>query len=254
MLNRIAGTRYPERMTSNHPNHLPRKLSTAASLFPDGIQPKFLEGLSEPDVASVVAMATRRRLPANSLVSNQGDPADYFFLIVKGCARFFFHTPGGRKVILFWLAPGDGFGGASLLPQPTNYLVSAETVKDSVLLVWHRSKIRELTRRYPLMLENALCIASDYFAWYLATHNALISHDARERLASVVTSLAEGVGHKVPGGVRLDITNEQLANAANVTPFTASRVLNEWQRSGALAKSRGSIVLRAPQQLLTHQV
>jgi CRP-like cAMP-binding protein len=83
---------------------------------------------------------------------------------------------------------------------------------------------------------------------------ALISHSARERLAQVVTSLAQGIGHKVHGGVKLEITNEQLANAANLTLFTASRLLSEWQRKGAIVKSRGSILLRTPQRLFLHEV
>jgi hypothetical protein len=34
-----------------------------------------------------------------------------------------------------------------------------------------------------------------------------------------------------------------LANAANVTPFTASRLISAWQRSGAVKKSRGKLLL-----------
>ena len=108
--------------------------------------------------------------------------------------------------------------------------------------------------RYPRLQENALSIASDYLAWFHASHMALVSHTARQRLARVLTSLAQGIGHKVPGGVEIHIKNEELANAANVTTFTASRLLSEWRRNGAVSKDRGSIVLHAPQRLLLHQV
>jgi CRP-like cAMP-binding protein len=50
--------------------------------------------------------------------------------------------------------------------------------------------------------------------------------------------------------VELDVTNEELAQAANVTHFTASRLLNHWQRQGALVKTRGKILLRSPEKLL----
>jgi CRP/FNR family transcriptional regulator, nitrogen oxide reductase regulator len=99
---------------------------------------------------------------------------------------------------------------------------------------------------------DALSIASDYFAWFLSAHLALISHNARERLAQVLLSLAEGIGHDAPDGVELNITNEELANAANVIVFTASRILSEWRRNGALLKSRGKVVLRSPRRLLLH--
>ena len=71
-------------------------------------------------------------------------------------------------------------GGAALLANPSLYLASAETLKDSHVLVWNRSAIRELAARYPRLLENALVTASDYLAWYVAAHVALTSHSARE--------------------------------------------------------------------------
>jgi len=226
----------------------------SASALPAASKSRFLHGLARADIDSVMASARARHLPANSIVTNQGDPADYFFLLTKGCARYFSITEKGEKVLLFWFLAGDIFGGVALLPQPSTYLLGTETVKESRVLVWHRSVLRELIARYPRLQENALCIASDYLTWFHASHMALISHNARERLARVLTTLAPGIGRKVPGGVELDITNEELANAANVTPFTASRLLSEWQRNGAISKGRGRLVLRAPHRLLLHQV
>jgi len=61
--------------------------------------------------------------------------------------------------------------------------------------------------------------------------------------------LAGAIGRKVPHGVELEITNEDLANAANITPFTASRLLSGWQRDRAIVKRRGKLLLRAPERL-----
>ena len=237
----------PERWSAAQP-------AWSVSAIPAASKSRFLHGLTTTEIDSVMASAKPRQLSANSIVTNQGDPADYFFLLTKGCARYFSITEEGEKVLLFWFVPGDIFGGAALLPEPSTYLLGAETVKESHVFVWHRSVLRDLLARYPRLLGNALCIASDYLTWFHASHMALVSHNARERLARVLTTLAPGIGHKVAGGIELDITNEELANAANVTPFTASRLLSEWQRNGAISKGRGSLVLRAPQQLLVHQV
>jgi CRP/FNR family transcriptional regulator, nitrogen oxide reductase regulator len=218
------------------------------------LKSRFLEGMTKRDIETVLAASTPRRYPANAIVANQGDPAEYLFLLTKGCARHFSVTEEGQKILLLWFAAGDVFGGLALLPEPSSYLLSTEIVEDSCVMVWRRSEIRDLVTRYPRLQENALSIASDYLAWFHASHLALISHNARQRVARVLTSLAQGIGHKVPGGVALDIKNEELANAANVTPYTASRLLSEWRRNGAVSKSRGSIVLRVPQRLLMHQV
>jgi CRP/FNR family transcriptional regulator, nitrogen oxide reductase regulator len=78
---------------------------------------------------------------------------------------------------------------------------------------------------------------------------ALSCHTARQRLAQVLIRLAQVIGQKVPGGVEIDATNEELASAANITPFTASRLLSEWQTDRAVTKRRGKIVLRSPERL-----
>jgi CRP-like cAMP-binding protein len=241
-------------MTTNWPASARLQSTFSASTLPADWKSRFLQGLTQPDFETVTRASAPRRFAKNSVVTNQGDPADYFFLLTKGRARHFSITEDGRKTILLWVAPGDIFGGLALLPQPTAYLLSTETVKDSCVLVWHRGEIRNLVARYPVLQDNALSIASDYLAWYQASHMALISHTARQRLARVLTGLAQGIGRKVPGGIELDIANEELANAANVTPFTASRLLSEWQRNGAVSKRRGSVVLRDPNRLFLHEV
>ena len=54
---------------------------------------------------------------------------------------------------------------------------------------------------------------------------------------------------QVADGIELDIRNEELASEANITIFTASRLLNEWQRKSILTKGRVKL-LRAPEALM----
>ena len=65
----------------------------------------------------------------------------------------------------------------------------------------------------------------------------------------MLTNIGHAVGQKVSGGIELAITNEELANAAAVTVFDASRFVCDWQRSGAIVKTRGKIVMRSPDSL-----
>ena len=216
------------------------------------LKSRFLDGLPPGDLKLVLAAARQRHFLPNSVVLNQGHPADHLFLLTRGRARFFFNTREGKKIILHWLTPGEIFGGMALLSIPSPYLVSTETLKDSSTLVWDRATLRNLAVRYPRLLENALLIASDYMAWYLADHAALISQTARQRLARTLVCLAETIGNKCSDGFEFDATNEELAGAANVTPFTASRLLSEWQKNHAVIKRRGKIVLRSPERLFLH--
>ena len=91
-------------------------------------------------------------------------------------------------------------------------------------------------------------------AWYVADHVALTSSNARQRLARVLVCLSETIGEKVAEGFEFDATNEELAGAANVTTFTASRLLREWQKDHAVAKRRGKILLRSAERLFLGDV
>jgi CRP-like cAMP-binding protein len=179
----------------------------------------------------------------------QGEPADHLLLLWKGRARYFSETPNGKKLILIWITPGHTFGGASLVAQSSRYLLSSETVRDSVVLVWDRPTIRSFARRFPRLLENAIVSALDYLSWYIAAHAALCSQTARQRLASVLFGYTASMGQPVSGGTEFDVSNEELANAANITPYTTSRILSEWRKSGVIRKRRGKIIVRSSERL-----
>ena len=217
---------------------------------PPSVNLRFFEGLAPQELEAVRLAATERRYLPSSIITVQGNPADHLYLLTRGRARYFFITKSGRKTLLFWLTPGEILGTAAILSRPSEYLMSAEAIKDSSFLVWDRAVIRNLALKYPRLLENALLWGANYLGWYLADHVALICETARERLAQVLIQLAGVIGHNTPDGVEFDVTNEELANAANITPFTASRLLSEWQTSRAVIKRRGKILLRSPEQLL----
>lgn len=215
---------------------------------------RFLEGLDRAELKTVMSAARQRKYLANSVIANQDHPADHFYLLSSGRARYFYVTPDGRKTILLWLSPGDVFGAAALLAKPSEYLVSTEVVKPSSILVWDRATIRALTARIPRLADNAMLVTFDYLVAYRAIHISMTCRSAGQRLAQVLATLATGIGRKVAGGIELDVRNEELANEANVTLFTVSRKLSEWRRRNILKKTRGKILLRSPERLFLDDV
>jgi len=207
---------------------------------------ELLRGLKTNETDAILAAGRLRRFPAKSVMTYQGEPAEYLLLLWKGRARYFYETQGDKKLILKWITPGHIFGGAALVSGPAKYLVSTEAVRDSIVVEWNGPTIRSLTRRFPQLLENAHLIDMDYVSWYISAHAALTSQSARERLATVLCGLARSVGQKVSGGIELDVTNEELADSAHITPYTTSRLISRWQRCGVIRKRRGKIILRSP--------
>jgi CRP-like cAMP-binding protein len=217
-------------------------------------KPRFFEGLDAPDIRTIVAAGTQQRFSANSVIVSQGYPAGHLYLLLTGRARRFFLTEDGQKVVLLRVPPRDIFGEAVLLARPVDYLLSAEATTNSSTLAWSRNTIRSLCERIPRLMDNALLISFDYLAAYRAAHASLVCNSAPQRLAQVLANLADGIGQKVTGGIELDVRNEELANEANISLFTASRLLSAWQREGILVKRRGKVLLRFPGRLLRYDM
>jgi CRP-like cAMP-binding protein len=231
----------------------PRRVITTASEIAARVSelaPRLLEGFAASDVAVILGAATLQRFQAHMLIAHETESAGKFFMILEGRARTFTMTRKGDKVLLFWIPPGDVSGGRALLSKPAKYLMSTETVADSFALVWNRGAILPLTKLYPRLLENALMLASEYVEIYRDLHIAASYYTASQRLSRVLDGLAKEMGQRVVEGIEINISNEELANEANVTIFTVSRLLNEWQRKGLLVKGRGKVVLRSPEKLV----
>jgi CRP-like cAMP-binding protein len=220
-------------------------LEYRAADVPPGTE--LLRDLKPEEIHSILRATRTRRFSAKSVITHQGEPADHLLLLWKGRARCFFETPNGKKLIQIWMTPGHIVGGAALVSPSSVYLVSTEAVRDSVVLVWDRQTIRVLARRFPQLLENALFIAANYVSWYIVALTSLASETARESVAGVLLGCISSIGQKVAGGIELDLTNEEVANSANTTPYTASRILSEWRKVGAIRKRRGKIFLASPE-------
>ncbi len=215
------------------------------------LESTFFDGIAPGDLSLILRSARLKRFQAHSVITIEGHRADKLFLIIEGHVRAFITTLRGEKIVLFWIPPGDISGARAMLSKPTEYLLSMEAVTDALALEWRRSDILSLSKQHRLLLENALNLASDYIAVWQDLHIEATYSTATQRVARVLGSLAKGMGRKVAEGIELNFTNEELANEANVTIFTVSRLLSAWHRKGLLVKGRGRVVLHSPEKLVS---
>jgi len=211
---------------------------------------RLFQHLSLDAISTVVALASASPFAANSIIFQQESSAHRLYMVRTGQARYFYLTETGKKLILTWLRPGEIFGINAVMPSSSSYLVSAETIHGSELLMWEKDVIRGLATRFPVLWENIMHSTMDYLAFYIATHIALASHTARERVADLLITLAMRLGRAGSDGIELQITNQELADTANVTHFTVSRCLREWEQQSILEKRRGGVVIHSPSELL----
>jgi CRP/FNR family transcriptional regulator, nitrogen oxide reductase regulator len=210
----------------------------------------FLKGLEEPATRAILTAARIRRISAKHNITSGGHRATHLFLVQSGQVHYYHLTKQGESVLLAWLAPGDVIGLGALLAIPSAYMATAEATSDCELLTWEHSVIRKLVSEHPLLGENGLNIALGYLRSYVQRHVGLVTKTAEERLAETLLSLGEKSGEVHSTGIEIHATNDQLGALADVSPFTASRVLGKWARSGILSKERGRVLLHGPESLM----
>ena len=206
-------------------------------------------GLKQNEIRAILAVATKRQFDASDVIIRHSEPGTRLFIVKMGNIDYQIGTSDG-KIILWRFVPGNVFGVAAFLSEPTGYLGTAKSVFRSEVLVWDHRTVLQLARAYPRLAENALRTALRYIALYTERHMRLVSGNSQERLAFALTSLGSRAGHVLPTGLEIDVKNEDLAALADVHFFTATRLLKAWERKGAVEKSRGKVLIRCPEKLL----
>ena len=212
----------------------------------------FWSGLEETVTQALLAAAHTQRVPAKHSIVTSGHRATHFFVLQRGSARYCHFTKQGEVVLLANLVPGDLLGLMALLDDSSSYMATAEATTDCELLAWERPIIRKLVSCHPSLAQNALRVVLGYLKNSVERHVGLASRTAEERLAGTLLRLGHQSGRVRSDGVEIRVTNEQLSGLADVSPYTASRVLSDWGRAGAISKGRGKILLRAPEALLVN--
>ena len=210
----------------------------------------FLVGLERPAADAILAAARIQRISAKNNISTEGCRASHLFLVQSGRARFYHLTKQGKLVLLAWLVPGDVIGLEAALKRSPPYMATAEATSDCEVLAWEHSVIRNLASFHPLLAENAFRISLGYLRTFLDRHTGLVTKTAEERLAGILVRLSDQSGRSHPEGIEIRATNDELSALADISPFTASRVLNNWVHAGVVSKGRGRVLLHAPEALM----
>jgi len=203
--------------------------------------PRLLMRLTAEQRQLVVDAGDLLTFPPRTTIVTGGDPTMQLFLLVEGKLKYYRVNHTGNEVLLWWVLPGDSFGLGALMPDPTRHIGTAETVDRCKLLAWSRKQLRALGTINDVLTENAFHILLYYLEEYTDRLIGVSSDTAPQRLVRTILQLARRTGHVHPDGVDFSITNEHLAALSNVSPFTASRHLKEWERRGHIRKRRGAI-------------
>jgi CRP-like cAMP-binding protein len=189
-----------------------------------------LAGLSHDQLERVSQHATRIALGTEQLLFSQGDPAERFYLVLKGQIQLFRLSPGGAEKVIELVSPGQTFAEALMFLNAPRYPVCAAALAPSELLSLD-------ARDFSLMLRESVdtCFLmlgslSQRLRGLIGEIDNLTMHTASSRVARYLLAKVPSERHSL----KLDVRKGVLASRLSIQPETFSRVVKELAGRGII--------------------
>lgn len=199
-------------------------------------------GLPKATVERIAALGVRRLYREGSVIFMRGDPGDSLCGVVSGRVLISASRPGGKEVFLNVIGPGESFGEIALLDGMTR-TATATAMTRTELTIIRRDQFLPLLRTEPQLASHLIQLLCTRVRWtaQLMEDSALLSVPAR--IAKRLLSLAQLQGRETAGGIRLNISQEELAQFLGVSRQIVNQHLQVWKADGWIQSGRGNITV-----------
>ncbi len=217
-------------------------MSLNADLFRE--VPLFAD-LDEADLDSLLAVATRRKFPKDSVIFFEHDPGDSLFMILSGRVKVTILSDDGREIILSVLGEKDFFGEMSLLDNEPRS-ATAIAMEDTEVVILHQREFLSIVERRPRVLVLMLAVLSSRLRKANHQIGSLALLDVYGRVAAVLLEMAKESGTRLKDG-RICFrrpTHQEIANMIGATRETVSRMISDLHRQGYIEISGKNVIIQ----------
>jgi CRP-like cAMP-binding protein len=216
---------------------------------------RLFRGLPPATLERIAGLAIRRVFAKGERIFAQADPGDGLYGVVTGRVRISTSSTDGKELFLNIMEPGDTFGEIALLDgRPRT--ATASTTAASELVVIPRDQFSGLLRREPELVTHVIDLLCQRVRWLsgLAEDSALLPAPAR--LARRLLSLGTMHGQATPNGIRLSISQEEMARFVGLSRQVVNQHLQSWKAQQWVGLGRSNITIldaAALQVIVAHE-
>jgi CRP/FNR family transcriptional regulator, cyclic AMP receptor protein len=185
--------------------------------------------------------ADRIALADQQAVYEPTEPAEHIYYVVRGQVRLYQTGPQGAGRLLSILGPGDWFGVVALA-RASRAQHRAVAVTQSVLLRAHADRFLEALARHPLAAIQLSRNLAQKVVTAFEDAAGLVFDDVTQRLVKTLLRFSTSpAAQRVPSGVVLRVTHEQLAQAIGVARETVSVTLTQLRHQKLISTGRNQL-------------
>jgi len=193
------------------------------------------DNLSDAQLEPILRIAQRRSFAAGSLLFQEKDPGNAFYIVLSGSIKLFTRSGSGEEKVLSVVAAGDSFGELSLLDGLPRS-ASARTLEPVLVLEIACDDFMRLLEMHFDITRGILAELSRRLRQTNEHVNDLTFLDDRTRVVKNLINLANQHGKRDGIFIRihLALNYDELAQMAGVSKQVLSDVLRELESKGVL--------------------
>ncbi len=184
--------------------------------------------LDDADIEKVVSQTSLRQFPKNTVIVNQGDDTDSFYVIVKGKVDVFLHNDKGKEIIINTLGECEAFGELAPLggiPRQASII----TTEDSTFGVISRQVFMDTLLIKPVVSMRIIDLLITRIQDLTEEVSSLALEDVYNRVVRVLYKHAREVGEKL---ITEKLTQQNIASRVGATREMVHRILKELKTGG----------------------
>jgi CRP-like cAMP-binding protein len=214
-------------------------------------QVSVFQNATDDDLKLIAGHAVERSIEEGEFFFFQGDPAEYFYVLISGRAKLMQMNSAGQQVNLRTINEWQMFGALGAVRENAVYPASAQALENSTALAVKSEYLHELMQIRPEISFDLMKLMTGYIQEMQERYRELATEKVERRLARTLLRLTAQMGIKLAdGGIELAFTRQDLAEMSGTTLFSASRVLSEWEKRGLVESGRERVVIRNPHGLV----
>jgi len=208
--------------------------------------------LSAEEIKRIAAGTRRIYAAKGEALFSRGDRCEGFHVVLYGQVKLFVTSPQGSEKVIEIMGPGFSFGEAILF-MDSPYVVSAQALKDSLLLHVSKSLVFEEIDRDPRFSRRLLAGMSRKLHMLIRDVEAYSLRSGLERVIGYLLrddALADGAANCA--SVTLPANKMIVASRLNLTPEYFSRILHELAGAGLIVMEGRRVSVPDVERLRTY--
>jgi CRP-like cAMP-binding protein len=196
------------------------------------------------DRERIAAVAQVREYDRGDRVFDEGDPSDFFFVVITGRVKVFKRAPNGNDIILEMFGPGGPLGAVATY-ESRPYPASATAIEPTSCLQIPRQAFFALLEQHPSLVRGLLSSLSIRLVELTTRMAELTGGRIEARFARLFLKLADQLGRQERGGtfIALPLSRQELADLTGTTIETSIRIMSRWGKDDVLRTEKDGFVL-----------